>query len=62
MNPFKDYTLTWWQFGLLKTAMMAFGLAVGASWPATFGSLVPVLWVLFIIPSIYLMYVAFKQM
>ena len=34
MNPFKSYTLTWWQFSLLKTAIIAFGLALGASWPA----------------------------
>jgi hypothetical protein len=62
MNLFKSYTLTWWQFGLLKTALIAFGLAIGASWPAVVSGWVPVLWVIFIIPSIYLMSVAVKQM
>lgn len=62
MNPFKSYTLTWWQFGLLKTAMIGFGLAVGASWPAVLGSWIPLLWVIFLVPGIYLMFVAYKQM
>jgi hypothetical protein len=62
MYLFKSYTLTWWQFGLLKTAMIAFGLALGATFPATFAAWLPVLWVLFIVFSVYLMYVTFKQM
>jgi hypothetical protein len=35
---------------------------VGASWPAVFGSWIPLLWVIFLVPGIYLMFVAFKQM
>jgi hypothetical protein len=62
MHPFKSYTLTWWQFSLLKTAMIAFGLALGASLPAVIEGWIPLLWVLFIVPGTYLMVVAFKQM
>jgi hypothetical protein len=62
MNPFKNYSLTWWQFGLLKTAMIAFGLAVGATWPGLFAEWLSILWIVFLLPSIYLMFIAFRQM
>lgn len=61
MKPFKSYTLPWWQSGLLKTAMIAFGLAMGASGPAAFAGWISVLWVIFTVPGIYLMVVVFKQ-
>ena len=31
MNPFKSFTLTWWQGGLLKVSMVSLGLAVGST-------------------------------
>jgi hypothetical protein len=62
MNTYKSYTLTSWQFGLLNSAMIAFGRAVGASWPAVFGSWIPLWWVIFLGPVILLMLVAFNQM
>lgn len=61
MQLFKSYTLTWWQFSLLKTAMIAFGAALGATWPAAVGSWIPVLWIVFIVFGTYLMFVTFKQ-
>ena len=30
MNPFRSYTYTWWQIGILKFSLLAIGLIVGA--------------------------------
>ncbi len=63
MTLFKDYTLTWWQFGLLKSSLMAFGILVGSTWPAVFsGSLaIALLWIVFAVPAIYLVIITLKQ-
>ncbi len=60
MNPFKSYTLTWWQVGLLKVSMLALGLVVGATYPEAFATWTVLLWVLFAIPAAYLTFVEFK--
>ncbi|OGQ56123.1 MAG: hypothetical protein A2W66_08360 [Deltaproteobacteria bacterium RIFCSPLOWO2_02_56_12] len=62
MNPFKSYVFTWWQLGLLKTSMLALGLALGATWPGAFARWRAILWVVFLIPAIYLMVISFQQM
>ena len=62
MNPFTDFTLAWWQVGLLKLSMVAFGLAVGATWPGAFAGWIGLLWVLFAVPAVYLTFVTFRQM
>ena len=60
MNPFKSYTLTWWQVGLLKVSMLALGLVVGATYPEAFATWIVFLWILFAIPAAYLTFVEFK--
>ncbi len=61
MNPFKSYSLTWWQIGILKVALLAFGVAIGTLWPTLFrGILVPLV-VLAILASAYIMYLSVKQ-
>lgn len=30
MNPFRSYTYTWWQIGVLKFALLAIGMIAGA--------------------------------
>jgi hypothetical protein len=61
MYLFKDYTLRWWQVSLLKISMVAFGLAVGATWPGAFAGWIGLLWVLFIVPAVSLTFITFKQ-
>ncbi len=61
MRYFRDYTLHWWQIGILKLCLMAFGLAVGATWPEAFIGWVAVLWIVFVVTAIYMYYVAIRQ-
>ncbi len=62
MNPFKSYTLTWWQVSLLKLSMLSLGLVVGATWPEAIATWTVVLWILFAIPAAYLTFVGFRLM
>ncbi len=61
MNPLKSFTLTWWQAGLLKLAMLALGLAIGSTWPHVFVAWRNLLVVLFLVPAFYLSYVWLNQ-
>ncbi len=60
MNPFKSYTLTWWQVSLLKLSMLSLGLVVGATYSEAFVTWTVFLWILFAIPAAYLTFVEFK--
>lgn len=62
MNPFRSYCFAWWQLSLLKTSMLALGLALGATWPTLFARWRALLWLLFLIPAIYLTIISFGQM
>jgi uncharacterized membrane protein len=63
MKIFKDYTLHWWQFGLLKLSLIAFGILLGSRWANMFSTppITIVLLVLFIVPSLYLIAITLKQ-
>ncbi len=62
MNIFtKSTTLSWWQLGLLKIAVFAIGIVVGAHWSAFFASYTAVLLTLGIVSSVYLGIVWFKR-
>lgn len=61
MNPFKSFTLTWWQGGLLKVSMVSLGLAVGSTWPEIFTGWRNLLLVLCVVPAFYVSYVWLKQ-
>lgn len=57
MRLLRDYRMHWWQIGLLKLTVLAFGLLVGACFYRFFlGStgLLVLLWILFLVPAIYL--------
>lgn len=54
MNIFKSTTLTWWQLGLLKWAVLAIGIAVGAEWAEVFTPYTLVLVVAGLVVSLYL--------
>lgn len=61
MNLFKSYTFTWWQIGILKWALLAFGAAIGAYWHDFFGANLTTLIITAIIASAYIMYASLKQ-
>jgi hypothetical protein len=61
MNLFKSFTLKWWQGSLFKLSMIAFGLAVGATWPELFVRWITVLWLFFIASGLYITWLWWKQ-
>jgi hypothetical protein len=61
MNIFKSFTLTWWQMGLFKWSLIALGILLGSHWPNLFIPWWPVLLILFVLPSIYLAWIWWKQ-
>lgn len=54
MNIFKPTNFTWWQFGLLKWAVLFIGLAIGSTWPSLFAPYALMLAVLGLLVSCYL--------
>ena len=61
MNLFKSYSLTWWQMGILKLALLAMGAAIGAYWHEFFGANLVLLVVIAAIAGAYIMYATLKQ-
>ncbi len=60
MNPFQSYTLEWWQVSILKLSMIAFGIAVGATWPGVFAGWLASLWLFFVVTAVYMIFVGLK--
>jgi len=58
MTVFKDYKFTWWQVGLLKLCMISIGIIIGLYFANFFTGLVPLLWLTFFAPAIYLGYIS----
>jgi hypothetical protein len=56
MTLFKTYVCKWWQLSMLKIAMLALGIIIGAVWPAVFQPYVWYLLGLALIASVYLVY------
>jgi hypothetical protein len=61
MTLFKNYTFTWWQVGILKLAVLLFGIAIGANWPVFFAAYTLKLVLVAVVLVIYLLYVCFKK-
>jgi hypothetical protein len=61
MNIFKSFTLKWWQTGLFKWSLLAVGIVVGAAWPGFFNTWRVELLALFLVPSLYLSWVWWRQ-
>ncbi len=61
MNIFKNLKLKWWEVGLFKIALLSLGIIIGIYFPDLFVGIVPLLWILFLIPGLYLGYVWYKQ-
>ena len=61
MKLFKSYTLTWWQIGIFKLALLAFGAAIGAYWHDFFGANLTALIIIAVIASVYIVLTSLKQ-
>ena len=61
MNIFRNYTLTWWQVGLLKLALLSLGIAIGSYCQATFLPYVTALAVLGLVLGAYIAWVSFRR-
>ena len=62
MNPFKTFSLKWWQGGVFKVGMLAAGIVIGAYWHELFGGYLPVLIVLAVVSLAYVSYVWWRQL
>lgn len=57
MHLLRDYKMHWWQLGMLKIAVLCFGIIIGAYLSHFFMErlgLLVLLWCLFLAPVIYL--------
>lgn len=61
MNIFKTFTLTWWQTGVFKLALLAIGIAVGAYWSDLFLPYLTSIIVIAVITTAYVTYIWIKQ-
>ena len=61
MNIFKNYTYSWWQVGLLKLALLCFGVVIGAYWHEVFSQYFTILLVVGVILAIYIGFVSLKD-
>ncbi len=61
MNPFKTFTLTWWQAAAWKIGMGALGIVVGAYWHELFGGFLGPMLALAAVCLAYVTYVWWKQ-
>ena len=61
VNMLKSYSFTWWQIGILKVAVLAIGVAIGAHWHELFATWITPLIVLGVVAGIYVAYVTLKQ-
>lgn len=56
MKLFRDYTMTWWQVGLLKTYVAVIGLIVGAYYAEIVSQYYTVLIGIFVVLMVYFLY------
>ena len=61
MNPFKTFTLKWWQAALFKVSLLSPGLMIGAAWADVFNAWRPALLVLFALSTSYMVWIWWKQ-
>jgi uncharacterized membrane protein len=59
---FKSYTFTWWQIGIFKLALLAFGAAIGAYWHDFFGANLTALIIIAVIASVCIVFTSLKQL
>jgi len=59
MKLFRNYTMTWWQVGLLKTYVMVVGLLVGSYFASYVIALTVPLLIIFVVLAVYFIYQMF---
>ncbi|PIR98176.1 MAG: hypothetical protein COT89_00475 [Candidatus Colwellbacteria bacterium CG10_big_fil_rev_8_21_14_0_10_42_22] len=60
-NFFKPITLKWWQVGVVKVALISFGILVGIVWSSFFEAWIPTLLALLIVSWAYLVAIWFRN-
>ncbi len=61
MNIFKTWTLRWWEVGLMKLCLISFGIILAVYFYSYLAPLLLLWWVIFVVPTIYLIFVWSKQ-
>ena len=61
MRILKSFTLKWWETGLFKLSLLSLGLLLGSTWPDLFSPWRPALCVAFVLSTVYVSWVWWKQ-
>ena len=61
VNPFKTFTLKWWQAGTFQVGMLTLGISIGAYWQQIFGGYLPLLIIMAAVSLAYVGYVWWRQ-
>lgn len=61
MHLFKNFNLSWWQVGVFKLTILAFGVAIGAYWSGFFLPYLMPLIIVFLAGGVYLFFVWWKE-
>lgn len=61
MNLFKTFKLRWWEGGLFKVSLISMGIIIGSFLPDLFIAWRPLLLFFFVIPTIYITWVWWRQ-
>lgn len=61
MNILKSFTLNWWQLGIFKITVLAFGIAIGTYWHEFFSAYLPILILIAVVCGLYIASVWWKQ-
>jgi len=61
MNIFKNYTFSWWQVGIFKLSVLAFGVSIGAYWSSFFSQYITLLIVIAVVSGLYIGYISLKK-
>ena len=57
MKLFKwRYTLTWWQVGIFKLALLAIGIIIGSYWHEFFSANLAIVAIIAIVTTMYIVY------
>ncbi|HOZ56111.1 MAG: hypothetical protein BWY51_00743 [Parcubacteria group bacterium ADurb.Bin316] len=61
MNLFKSYIYNWWQMAILKTALIAAGVAIGSYWHEFFRPYLMGVIIIWLVAAAYSLYISFKR-
>jgi hypothetical protein len=61
MNPFKSFTLTWWQAGLFKMSLISLGIIMGANFQIFFLKWIVLVTIVFVLGALYVASAWWKQ-